>query len=266
MTKREKKQNESLNTKSFSDLLYAAKGKRSSVDFCHECDISPSMFSRYLNEKNKRSCPIEVLKKVAAHADPSSGVTFDILVAANGGSDSYDYGLQPDISINEVIGIITTALLMQQHKCQYPADSTSVDIMGLTYKPSWTIETTAIDNTNLKKWDFLIWEQLTDIDTEANRFVRQLLTLFGASHLNYIHFDKLTFIFSSAPLFHKIIEKTAELKTDSCVSLLLVDSVSKKIVQEHIFASTVPSTTVLSSGDMRVSESTLLSPDDNNLL
>ena len=81
MAKSDKTQDENLNTKCFSDLLFLAKGKRSSIDFCNECGISPSMFSRYLNQKNKRSCPIEILKKVAAHAAPESGVTFDILVA-----------------------------------------------------------------------------------------------------------------------------------------------------------------------------------------
>ena len=266
MAKSDKTQDENLNTKCFSDLLFLAKGKRSSIDFCNECGISPSMFSRYLNQKNKRSCPIEILKKVAAHAAPESGVTFDILVAAYDGTASCDYVLHPDISIHEVIGIITTVLLMKQYQCKYPSKDTAVNIMGLTYKPSWTIETTAIDTVNMKKWDFFIWNIFGSTATEEDRFVRQLLIIIGAKHLGYINFDKLTFIFTDYALFQSIIQKASSLEIDCCISLLYIDSVAKRIVQEYALKSTLTFAQVLSPVNMDVSDNTLLFPDKNNLL
>lgn len=255
-----------LDAKTFSDLLYAAKGKKSSIDFCRECDISAPTFSRYLNGKNKRSCPLEILKKIAAHADPASGVTLTMLIDANGSEDAYEYGLKPDISKTEYIGIITTSLFMKQYNFQRPTTSTNVDIMGLTYIPALTVETATIGSTQMNKWDFFVYEQSSSVETDTDRFIRQLLIIFGAKHLHYVAFDKLSFIFSNATLFYSIIEKTADVHIDACISLILIDAILKRVEKEHFITSSVDSLFPLSSGMEFDSYSTILSPDEQNVL
>ena len=157
-------------------------------------------------------------------------------------------------------------LLMKQYQFKYPSKDTAVNIMGWTYKPSWTIETTAIDTVNMKKWDFFIWNIFGSTATEEDRFVRQLLIIIGAKHLGYINFDKLTFIFTDYALFQSIIQKASSLEIDCCISLLYIDSVAKRIVQEYALKSTLTFAQVLSPVNMDVSDNTLLFPDKNNLL
>lgn len=261
--------NGEYNAKLISDLLLAAKGPhRTGAEFCQECGISAPTFSRYVNMHNKRPCPVEILKKVAEHAAPNSNVTYEQLISANGGNEEDDYSDIPKITINEMIGVITTTLLFSKYECQYPDDTNPIDIMGLTYRPSWSIDTNAIDASSKKRWDFFLWNQLAGSDVETERFIRQLLIIIGAAHLGYIHFDKLTFVFSSTSLYQAVLERTNQLKLDICISFLLIDPVTKRIEQEHHVASTqsAPLSILSPNNSLAQTESTLLSVDKNNLL
>ena len=54
------------NAKEMSRLLLDAKGdQRTAAAFCDICGISVSTFSRYANGLKKRSCPVEILEKIA---------------------------------------------------------------------------------------------------------------------------------------------------------------------------------------------------------
>lgn len=266
-------QTNDFNATPLSELLLSAKGPhRTAIEFCSECEISAPTFSRYVNMRNKRSCPHEMLEKVAAHADPKSGVTLEMLLKANGESNEseiFDPASLPILTVNEAIGIVTAALLSQKYECQYPTDKVLRDIMGLTYDPSWSIDTNGVDGISRKRWDFIRWNQLTDTGTETDRFIRQLLIIIGAVHTGYIHFDKLTFIFSNPPLFQKIIERTVQLTLELCISLLLIDPIKKIIRQEHYIATSqdIPQLHILSK-DYKPTYHTrsLLSSDEDNLL
>ncbi len=258
------------NAKLMSDLLLAAKGpRRTSLEFCQQSGISPSSFSRYANGLKKRPCPVEILKKVAEYADPASKVTLEQLLAVNGGHEAYEYNSKPELTKNETIGIITTALLFNRYECHYPEDVNPIDVMGLTYSPSWCINTNAVDGCSQRRWDFIFWQQLTDLSTEAERFIRQLLVLVAIVHLDYPSFDKLTFVFSSTSLYAEILERTKNLNLDFWVSFLLIDPVSKTIKEEHHVASTRENAPLrILSSDILFSqtENSLLSVDENNIL
>lgn len=260
------------NAKLLSDLLYAARGtKRTGVEFCKECGISTPTFSRYLNGHNKRPCPVEMLKKIAEHADPDSKVTYEQLIAANGGHEAYDYGSRAELTKNEFIGILTTALLFRRCEFQYPEDVKPVNVMGLTYCPDWSIRTNAIDGQVLKTWQFIFWKELGDFDTaaETDRIVRQLLLLVAISHLGYLSFDKLTFAITSTPLYTEILKRTKHLKLDFFASFLLVDPVSKVIRAEHNVVSnmgTAPLSIFSADAPFSPSENSLLSVGENNIL
>lgn len=269
MTDKKMKKTE-YNAKLMSDLLLAAKGpRRTSLEFCQQSGISPSSFSRYANGLKKRPCPVELLKKVAEHADPASQVTLEQLLAANGDHEAYDYDSRPQLTKNETIGILTTALLFNRYECHYPEDVKPIDIMGLTYSPSWCINTNAVDGCSQRRWDFLFWQQLTDLATEAERFIRQLLMLVAIVHLGYPSFDKLTFVFSSTSLYTEILERTKNLHLDFLASFLLIDPADKVIIEEHPVASTIkndplcilPTDTLFSQV-----ENSLLSVDEKNIL
>ena len=67
-----------------SQLVLRAKGSRSMNDFANECEVNTSTSSRIINMKNKTACSDEVLVAISKAADPSSGVTLEQLLAANG--------------------------------------------------------------------------------------------------------------------------------------------------------------------------------------
>ena len=270
MANKNNSNNGEYNAKRISDLFLAAKGpKRTGVEFCKECDISAPTFSRYLNGHNKRPCPVEMLKKIAEHADPDSKVTYEQLIAANGGHEAYDYGSKAELSKNEIIGIITTALLFGRYECQYPEDVQPVDVMGLKYSPDWSINTNAIDGLTKKKWQFIFFKELADLSTETERVIRQLLLLAAIAHLGFLSFDKLTFVFSSTALYEEICERTKQLELDFWVSFLLIDPVSKVIREEHHVASTMknsPLNIFTTDNSLSNFNNSFLSVEGNNIL
>lgn len=258
------------NATKMSRLLLDAKGEnRTAAEFCDICGIGVSTFSRYANGLKKRSCPVELLEKVAAHAAPESKVTLELLLAANGTEVPAEEVTTPELNLNEVIGILTTTLLMNQYQCQYPDDVKPVDIMGLPYSPSWTINTTAIDGHSLKKWDFILWKVYTDPSSETDRFIRQLLMILGIVHLGCVKLDKLSFVFSSTSLYEKVLERTKNIKLDFCLSLLLIDPAAKQISREDYIASTkgiAPTSIMTSKKDFFSSDMSLLTSENHNLL
>lgn len=68
----------------FAALLIAAKGGRTMKDFADECGVNPSTFTRITQKANKGASSADLLEAIAAHADPSSGVTIEDLASANG--------------------------------------------------------------------------------------------------------------------------------------------------------------------------------------
>lgn len=67
-----------------SQLVLQAKGSRSMNDFANACEVNTSTISRIINMKNTTACSDEVLVAISKAADPSSGVTLEQLLAANG--------------------------------------------------------------------------------------------------------------------------------------------------------------------------------------
>lgn len=258
------------NPKLMSSLLRAAKGPhRTAAKFCEDCGIGVSTFSRYANELKKRPCPVDILEKIAEHAAPDSNVTLEKLLAANGDAEVIDTPNEPELTLNEMVGILTSTLLSNKCECQSPENIKPVDIMGLPYSPSWSFMTNAIDGQNLKRWDFILWKVFTDLVTEAERFIRQLLMIIAIAHLGCVNFDKLTFVFSSTALYDTVLERTRSLKLDFYLSLLLINPVSKQIQREHHITSTQQTAPLsILSADTTFSHSgnSLLSVDQNNIL
>lgn len=68
-----------------AELLIRAKGaSRSMRQFALDCGVNPSTLSRIVNMKTSGACTDELIQKVAQNSDPESGITFEILMDANG--------------------------------------------------------------------------------------------------------------------------------------------------------------------------------------
>lgn len=68
-----------------ANLLVTAKGPgRTMKKFAAECGSSQPTFSRIANQSYKGPLSNEMIKAIAEHADPGSGVSLDMLMGANG--------------------------------------------------------------------------------------------------------------------------------------------------------------------------------------
>lgn len=99
------------NKEEMARLLIRAKGSsRTMKQFAIECGVHPSTFSRILNKSNKGASTDKMVRVIAEHAEPESGVTLDALMAAHGmvrvlepGTDASVLGPQMAESFKEAI-------------------------------------------------------------------------------------------------------------------------------------------------------------------
>lgn len=74
-----------VNREEAARLLIKAKGNgRSMRQFADECGVNHSTFSRIANKMFKGASTEKLIRTIAEHADPESGITLDALMAANG--------------------------------------------------------------------------------------------------------------------------------------------------------------------------------------
>lgn len=256
------------NPELLSSLMLKAKGPhRTGVVFCEECGISAPTFSRFVNMHNKRPCPIDMLEKIAAHADPNSNVTLEQLLEANGKVQTEEPIIAPAIAPNVFMGAISIALISNGYDCQYSESLAPVPVLGLTYTPSCAVYTNAIDGYSKKRWDFFFWKQQADISSETKRFIRQLLMILGGLHISTITFDKLSFVFSSSQLYKAVIAQTKDLILDTPVSFLLIDTANQRITAQHnIQCNTITPEILFTDLRSIQQKNTLASVDEDNLM
>lgn len=95
-----------------SKLITKAKGPgRTMKQFAIECGADPSTLSRIVNKKNSRPSSDKLIKSIAEHADPNSGVTLDAIMAAHGMARILDNKAVVKISGNEIEEMFRGALL-----------------------------------------------------------------------------------------------------------------------------------------------------------
>lgn len=84
-------------------LLLKAKGpERTMKELAALCGVDPSTLSRIVNKMNRGPSSDDLIRSIAEHADPESGVTLDILMAAHGMAKVVDSATAVKISPLEV--------------------------------------------------------------------------------------------------------------------------------------------------------------------
>lgn len=112
------------NRKELALLLKKAKGGgRSMRQFAEECGVNQSTFSRMENQVFTGASSEKVLRAIAEHADPESGVTLDMLMAANGMAKIMDSANVSRISAMEIEKRFRYALMHELKKVGDSAES-----------------------------------------------------------------------------------------------------------------------------------------------
>ena len=234
-----------------AQYLEAAKGPgRTMKQFAEECNVNPSTLSRIANKKLVGASSETLMMAIFEHADPSSGITLDALMDANGmvpvGSNRIsEYRLQEMKATELIISEMThrvSALVYPQRQLRLSGT------MG--YRPDIIFESESFGGNGMWAFDIVPLGYTSyrrdDIDERRvklhiimmnrRRFFDRLSRYVS---IGYFHPEEVPQRFSYVVLdkdyYDDIVNEYGEQKFRGDVSVVLIDLNNLKIVDEFIF-------------------------------
>lgn len=201
------------NKEELAKLVTLAKGPGKTMkQFADECGVQASALSRIVNQRNKGACSDDLIKTIAEHADPESGVTIDTLMAAHGmtrllGNDKAE--IRPGIEIER---LFTETLCYELKKFGDPNPeifNASFPI-GMTYKynPDFMIRTNAIPKeSNPWAFDILPLQNIRsghDIVRNIIGRIGRIVPLFYCNEADAKAVGKFTYVITDKQCFERI--------------------------------------------------------------
>lgn len=241
----------SPNKARFAALLDQARGTRTMKKFADDCGVNPSTFSRIYNQANKGASSEELIRLIAEHADPESGVTLDMLMEANGlipeGSRLAARELQVRLEeetkavlYDRISEVVDKEICLEDMR--YPiAKSMSIrpDIMvdGVSLdgkKGQWLIEvlpsTTGLSsnggNYDDRRFNFMLARRVQE------RIGRYLGAYCMATKDTQI--SRISLAIYDEQVYELILDHYGKMKTDDSLSFILVDLEGHKIEEEYV--------------------------------
>ena len=226
-----------------ANYLKRAKGElRTMRQFALQCQANPATFSRILNGKTSREVSTELLLAISKNANASSGITFEMLMNANG-------YIKKDIAkktsnhkrsgiIDIILNIVINELVKRKHTVSTPKTPVEYDILNYKYHPSFSIQTNAYIKDKKKEalWAF----EYVDYDSNKTSFlsmaslVRQkLLFILGMFYLEKKP-SRLSFVFDNQALFDYMVDVVKTVVIKDPISFILVDRNQGKIMSEYM--------------------------------
>lgn len=241
------------NRKELALLLKKAKGGgRSMRQFAEECGVNQSTFSRMANQVFIGASSEKVLKAIAKHADPESGVTLDMLMAANGMAKVVDSATVSRISGMEIEKRFKYALM---HELKMAGDSAElVDNMkfhtGMTFsgEPDIIVRSKLLESSNdLWAFDLLLQQQPSDGEKNGRNNttriygrrildrVGRILPMFFNEEQGSERIGKYSFVIIDKECFSYIKAEFANYSVPFDMSFILFDLDRDVIEEEFIF-------------------------------
>lgn len=249
-----------------AELVLKAKGqKRSLNEFAKICGVNPSTLSRIVNQRNNGPCADALIRNIAENADADSGVTLEELLTAHGLAPLVVREKDSDLQMDSLMSSPSEVLLTVESKL-IDSGSSSADLIRNAAKmvresdfekdASDIIMTTLIRNGYNVKMDFgRAWEHydftiITDalagqgIDTWMfevktgiySSGIRFLDRLFRDLYLKS-QFDerkKVSLVIGDIRAFEEIRRRYWDKEIYDSVSIILVDRINRKVVDEFI--------------------------------
>ena len=256
------------------ELLVMAKGpKRNMKEFAEACEISPSTFSRILNEKNIKPLSEKMMKLIVRNADKSAKITIEMLRQANTKltPDTEDNikrvivrRMQEDLKMvknikDTIVGelfargkMIAVCQLFQANALNDEKNRFGISLRdvlvsryGLRQRSSFAIKIQGeepeyrnfiLDNTTIPDDT-----KTEDINENPGRYVRNLMDRFAPLFLRDVwepekldpHMIQNTIVLTDERLFECLVKALEDIKVNSLISLLLVNVKENKVVKEY---------------------------------
>lgn len=234
-------------------LLKKAKGSgRSMRQFAEECGVNQSTFSRMGNQVFTGASSEKVLRAIAEHANPESGVTLDALMVANGMAKIVNSATVSRISGMEIEKRFHFVLM---HELKEAGDSAErVDNMefrtGMTFscEPDIIVRSKLLETSNdLWAFDLLLQQQPSDGEkNDRNNTTRiygrrildrmgRILPMFFNEEQGSERIGKYSFVIIDKECFSYIKAEFANYYVPFDMSFILFDLDRDVIEEEFIF-------------------------------
>lgn len=229
-----------------SALLMKAKGpNRSLRKFAEEIGINVSTLSRIATGKITGVPSIDTIKGIAKHADPESGVTFNMLLQAAGLVRAGAVNENFQKFYNAVMSIIVNELLLRNYhvKNVYRRNSmTTLDsILGRCFL-DLSLQTDALGKENAT-WLFDFWTR-RESDKEDDAFldrIRQWLLMYtGMYAYNEGSLDRLSVVLTEDDCYRRLLKYLKGYNTSLNISVILVDLSTERVVEEYVIKHSQP--------------------------
>lgn len=221
-----------------AELVISAKGPRRSMrQFAKDCNVNPSTMSRVINKKTQGANSDDLIAAIADHADPDSGVTFEMLMKAHGMAlISDDSGAVLRVHIETGNRIIKEELLKRGYSIKEGQEPWLKSFLGGCYI-KMDIRTDALGEEN-SVWLMDIWtlrpSEVNDVEKASDRLLQWLLMYIGMLNVDSRHVDRFSVVISNEALYWYAVEKLEQFIYRNDISVILVDLGAEKVVEEYL--------------------------------
>ena len=213
-----------------AELLIRAKGaSRSMRQFALDSGVNPSTLSRIVNMKTSGACTDELIQKVAQNSDPESGITFEMLMDANGKVPRRMTGKYTskefEATEKNITDIIFKELEDRGYRTSILEGENKHNALNYRYRTDWVISTDAnSDSGEMEIWEFEIWQ-----------LRQKFLMVLGLYYAGTMNPKKMSFVLTNREVYNRMVETLENIKFKDVFSLILVNLDENKVEEEYVF-------------------------------
>lgn len=226
------------NKESLSELVVRAKGARRSMrQFANECNVNPSTLSRIVNKKTQGANSDDLIATIAEHADPDSGVTFEMLMRAHGMAlVSDDSSAIIRLQMETIKAIVLKELLRRFYTIRDGQGPWLNSFLGRCLI-STDMRTDALGKEGAV-WLMDIWtlrsSEEKDLKRASDRLRQWLLMYVGMLNVDKRQVDRFSIILSNEELYRAVVAEIDSYMVKNDISLILIDIGEEKIIEEYL--------------------------------
>ena len=227
-----------------AELLIRAKGaSRSMRQFALDCGVNPSTLSRIVNMKTSGACTDELIQKVAQNSDPESGITFEMLMDANGKVPRRMTGKYTskefEAAEKNITDIIFKELEDRGYRTSILEGENKHNALNYRYRTDWVISTDAnSDSGEMEIWEFEIWHTMLEKNSVAHTVMKlrqKFLMVLGLYYAGTMNPKKMSFVLTNREIYNRMVETLENIKFKDVFSLILVNLDENKVEEEYVF-------------------------------
>lgn len=218
--------------------------------FAQECGVSPSTMSRIANQKIRSTSSDQLIKTIAEHADPESGVTIDVLMAAHGMVLVRDERTALKISPSKIEKKFVSEIVYQMEEAGDLIDYTTDEKIRIgrtfNYCPDLLIRSKSIETGN-NRWAFELLcmsvydGQAQDFDQSVRRYAKHIFDIVGKvlplllyNGKNKQMLGKISFVIVDGRAFDYLMVEFADYHVPFDMSFMLFNYEKERIEEEFI--------------------------------